>query len=131
MLLVEDNDDLAGVTSALLEGVGCRVQWANTGDAARDLIEGGRARFDVVVSDMAMPGKLDGLGLAELLRDRHPDLPVVLITGYASQLHEASARRFTVLAKPCPPDALIAAVRNALRGRRALDADGAASHAAS
>ncbi|HET9024557.1 MAG TPA: ATP-binding protein, partial [Burkholderiaceae bacterium] len=129
VLLVEDNADLAGVTSALLEGVGCRVQWANTGDAARDLIEGGSACFDVVVSDMAMPGKLDGLGLAELLRERHPDLPVVLITGYASQLHEASARRFTVLAKPCPPDALIAAVRSALRRRRALGADGAASHA--
>ena len=62
-----------------------------------------------------MPGQLDGLGLAEYLRERYPQLPVVLITGYASQLHEASARRFTVLSKPCPPEALIAAVRQAVR----------------
>ncbi|MGE5159962.1 MAG: ATP-binding protein [Betaproteobacteria bacterium] len=126
VLLVEDNEDLAGVTSALLEGVGCRVQWASSGDAARDLINGGAARFDVVVSDMAMPGQLDGLGLAGLLRERHPGVAVILITGYASQLHDAAARGFTVLSKPCPPDALIAAVRSALRGRRARDADGAA-----
>jgi CheY-like chemotaxis protein len=130
VLLVEDNEDLAGVTSVLLEGVGCRVRWANSGDAARELIESGAAEFDVVLSDMAMPGKLDGLGLAELLRERHPDLPVVLITGYASQLHEASARRFTVLSKPCQPEVLIAAVRSALRHRRARDVDGAASRAA-
>ena len=131
VLLVEDNEDLAGVTSALLEGVGCRVQWANSGDAARDLIDRGAARFDVVVSDMAMPGQLDGLGLAEWLRERRPGLSVVLITGYASQLHDASARGFTVLSKPCPPEALIAAVRSALGRRRERDADDAASRAAS
>jgi signal transduction histidine kinase/CheY-like chemotaxis protein len=117
VLLVEDNEDLAGATQALLERVGCRVQWAPDGDRARALIMDGRTAFDVVVSDMAMPGNLDGLGLAELLRQRHPEMPVVLMTGYASQLHEASARRFTVLAKPCPPDVLIGAVRAALKRR--------------
>jgi signal transduction histidine kinase/ActR/RegA family two-component response regulator len=121
VLLVEDNEDLAGVTAALLEGFGARVQWASNGDAARSIIDSGSAPCDVVVSDMAMPGQLDGLGLAEYLRERYPQLPVVLITGYASQLHEASARRFTVLSKPCPPEALIAAVRQAVR-RRALGA---------
>jgi CheY-like chemotaxis protein len=126
ILLVEDNEDLAGVTAALLESAGGRVQWAASGDAARSLLERGATSFDVVVSDMAMPGKLDGLGLAEFLRKTAPELPVVLITGYASQLHEAAARRFTVLPKPCQPDALIAAVRNAGRRRGALpDAAGA------
>jgi CheY-like chemotaxis protein len=121
VLLVEDNEDLAGVTSALLEGVGCRVQWASSGDAARDLIDRGATHFDVVVSDMAMPGKLDGLGLAESLREHHPGMRVVLITGYASQLHDASARGFTVLSKPCPPDALIAAVRGEQKKARSID----------
>jgi DNA-binding NarL/FixJ family response regulator len=55
----------------------------------------------------------------------------VLLTGYASQLHEAAARRFTVLSKPCQPEALITAVRSALQRRRLLDADGAESRAAS
>jgi len=83
------------------------------------------------VSDMAMPGKLDGLGIAELLRERHPGMSVILITGYASQLHDASARGFTVLSKPCPPDALIAAVRNALTRRHKSGRDDVASRAAS
>jgi DNA-binding NtrC family response regulator len=131
VLLVEDNEDLAGATSALLEGVGCRVQWAGSGDAARELIDRGATHFDVVVSDMAMPGTLDGLGLAEWLRERHPEMLAVLITGYAGQRHDASARGFTVLSKPCPPDALIAAVRNALIRRRERGADDAASRAAS
>jgi signal transduction histidine kinase/ActR/RegA family two-component response regulator len=131
ILLVEDNEDLAGATSALLERVGCQVRWASSGDAAREMIESGKAPFDVVVSDMAMPGELDGLGLAEFLRDNRPEVPVVLLTGYASQLHEAAARRFTVLSKPCQPEALITAVRSALQRRRLLDADGAESRAAS
>jgi signal transduction histidine kinase/ActR/RegA family two-component response regulator len=121
VLLVEDNEDLAGATSALLEGVGCRVQWASSGDAARDLIDRGATHFDVVVSDMAMPGKLDGLGLAEWLHERHPEMLVVLITGYASQRHDASARGFTVLSKPCPPEALIAALRDAQKKARSID----------
>jgi signal transduction histidine kinase len=129
VLLVEDNEDLAGATMALLEAAGCRVQWASSGDAACVLVESGTAHFDVVVSDMAMPGKLDGLGLAEYLDEHHPDLPVVLMTGYASQLHEASARGFTVLSKPCPPEGLIAAVRGALRRGRVLDAEGGARRA--
>ena len=45
VLLVEDNEDLAGVTSALLEGVGCRVHWASSGDAARDLDRARRGAF--------------------------------------------------------------------------------------
>ena len=68
-----------------------------------------------------MPGKLDGLGLAEWLRERHPEMRVVLITGYASQLHDASARGFTVLSKPCQPEALIAAVRGEQKKARSID----------
>ncbi len=71
---------------------------------------------------MAMPGELDGLGLAEYLRKRHPEIQVVLMTGYTNQLQAAAARRFTVLAKPCPPDVLVNAMRDAVRRRRAVKA---------
>jgi DNA-binding NtrC family response regulator len=43
---------------------------------------------------------------------------VVLMTGYTTQLQEATARRFTVLAKPCSPDALTNAMRDAMRKRK-------------
>jgi two-component system, NtrC family, sensor kinase len=119
VLLVEDNADLATVTRQLLENAGCTVEWAASGEAARELIDADPRRFDIVVSDMAMPGEIDGLALAEHLRARHPRMAVVLMTGYANQLHEASARRFTVLAKPCAPDTLAAAIRNALQRLKA------------
>jgi CheY-like chemotaxis protein len=115
VLLVEDNSELATVTRQLLENAGCSVQWAASGEAARDLLDAQPTRFDIVVSDMAMPGEIDGLALAEYLRARHPRIAIVLMTGYANQLHEASARRFTVLAKPCAPDTLAAAIRDGLQ----------------
>ena len=66
-----------------------------------------------------MPGELDGLGLAEYLRKRYPEIQVVLMTGYTNQLQEAVTRRFTVLAKPCSPDVLMNAMRDAIRKRNA------------
>ena len=122
ILLVEDNEEVAIATQPLLQTVGCTAEWAASGDAARVMIDAEPGKFDVILSDMAMPGELDGLGLAEYLRKRYPDIQVVLMTGYTNQLQEAAARRFTVLAKPCPPDVLINAMRDAIRRRRAARA---------
>jgi DNA-binding NtrC family response regulator len=106
-------------TQPLLQTAGCTVQWARSGAAARVSIDAEPGKFDVVLSDMAMPGELDGLRLAEYLRKRYPEIQVVLMTGYTNQLQEAVARRFTVLAKPCSPDVLMNAMRDAIRKRRA------------
>ena len=83
------------------------------------MIDAEPSKFDIVLTDMAMPGQLDGLGLAEHLRNRHPSIQVVLMTGYTNQLQEAAARRFTVLAKPCAPGVLTNAMRDAIRRRNA------------
>ena len=86
------------------------------------MVDAEPGKFDIVLSDMAMPGELDGLGLAEYLRKRYPEIQVVLMTGYTNQLQAAAARRFTVLAKPCSPDVLVNAMRDAIRRRRAVKA---------
>ena len=117
ILLVEDNEEVALATQPLLQTVGCIVRWAPSGDGARAIIDAEPSKFDIVLSDMAMPGQLDGLGLAEYLRSRYPEIQVVLMTGYTNQLQEAVARHFTVLSKPCSPDVLVSAVRDAI-GRR-------------
>ena len=119
ILLVEDNEEVATATQPLLQTVGCTVRWAPSGDAARAMIDAEPGKFDIVLSDMAMPGELDGLGLAEYLRNRYPEIQVVLMTGYTNQLQEAAARRFIVLAKPCAPEVLTNAIRDAIRRRRA------------
>ena len=113
LLLVEDNDDLAAVTAALLGRLGCEVRRAADSQGALRLIANEPA-FDVVLSDIRMPGGMDGLSLARVLRDHCPDLPVVLISGYAAQTLDGED--FVVLLKPCPPTALIAALHDAIEG---------------
>jgi signal transduction histidine kinase len=113
LLLVEDNDDLAEVTAALLGRLGCEVQRAVDSQDALRLIADEPA-FDVVLSDIKMPGAMDGLGLARVLRNDRPNLPVVLLSGYTAQT--LADENFIVLAKPCPPTMLIAALHDAIEG---------------
>jgi len=68
-------------------------------DAEAALREVERDAVDLVFSDIVMPGKMDGLGLARHLRDIRPDLPVLLATGYSDVA--ASVRGdFEILRKP-------------------------------
>ena len=113
LLLVEDNDDLAEVTEALLSRLGCEVRRVVDPQGALRLIADEPA-FDVVLSDIKMPGGMDGLCLARVLRDACPHLPVVLISGYAAQT--LTGEDFVVLDKPCQPAELVAALHDAIEG---------------
>jgi DNA-binding NtrC family response regulator len=55
--------------------------------------------FDLVVSDIVMAGTMDGLSLARAIRERKPELPVLLVTGYSQAVADAGTE-FTVLRKP-------------------------------
>ncbi len=126
VLLVEDDAELADVTTALLEAHGATVAHAADADAALVLLRAGGS-VDVVLSDVVMPGAMDGVALAHEVRRIWPSLPLVLISGYVGRA--AQAHDFTVLRKPCAPQALLAALRDAMAGRGAavnagLNADG-------
>jgi CheY-like chemotaxis protein len=97
VLLVEDNPEVAEVTAALLAQLGYRVEQAGNAQKGLDALE--RREFDLVVSDIMMAGEIDGLGLARAVRQRHPRLPVVLVTGY-SETATAAGSEFPVLRKP-------------------------------
>jgi two-component system NtrC family sensor kinase len=58
------------------------------------------ARFDLVFSDIVMPGDLNGVDLARIIRREHPSLPVLLATGYSSVAQAAMDEGFTILRKP-------------------------------
>ncbi len=97
VLLVEDNPEVADVSRLMLEQLGYVVQLATDGAAA--LAASDAQQFDLVISDIVMAGGTDGLALARALRQRRPDLPVLLVTGYS----DAAARvagEFAVLRKP-------------------------------
>jgi CheY-like chemotaxis protein len=116
VLLVEDNPDVAEVSCELLSQLGYEVHAASDPARALDILAGNQ--IDLVVSDIVMAGPMDGLGLARAIRERDPDLPIILVTGYADSAARAAAE-FTVLRKPYQPSELSRAAANALATRRA------------
>jgi CheY-like chemotaxis protein len=103
VLLVEDDPEGAAATAALIQSFGWAVAHSCSAEAALDLIEAGAHAFDVVLADIAMPGEFDGVELAVHLRRMRPELRVVLMTGYTSEVHRAAWDGFELLPKPCPP----------------------------
>jgi CheY-like chemotaxis protein len=82
ILLVDDNDDICEVTSMLLSKLGYDVAVAKSGAAAISLLEKDRVTADLLMVDFAMP-EMSGLQLTRKLRNRWPELKVVVVTGYA------------------------------------------------
>ena len=97
MLLVEDNPDVATVSASLLEQLGYTVRRVANAEAALREIE--RDGIDLVFSDIVMPGKIDGLGLARRLKAMRPQLPILLATGYSEAALNVRGD-FPILRKP-------------------------------
>ena len=97
VLLVEDNPDVASVSSNLLEQLGYTVRRVADAEAALRAIE--HDGVDLVFSDIVMPGKMDGLALAHRLREIRPGLPILLATGYSDAAVNVRGD-FPILRKP-------------------------------
>jgi signal transduction histidine kinase len=110
VLVVEDNDEVAGALTLLLEALGCRCARVKGGEAALDWLAVQAQPVDLVLSDVVMPGAFDGLGLALRLRDLYPKQRVVLMTGYAEKMDRIETLGFEVIPKPCSPEVLAAAI---------------------
>ncbi|WP_375267558.1 PAS domain S-box protein [Phenylobacterium sp.] len=114
ILLVEDDAAVRAVTESLLLDLGCRVESAVNGAEALRRLEVD-APFDLVLSDIVMPGGVSGVDLARKVRADRPDLPVVLTTGYGGdKLADAQeAEAWPILRKPFRAEQLSAVVRQA------------------
>ena len=97
VLLVEDNPDVASVSTGLLEQLGYTVRKVADAEAALREIE--LDGIDLVFSDIVMPGKMDGLGLARHLRAVRPGLPILLTSGYSDAALNVRGD-FPILRKP-------------------------------
>lgn len=124
LLLVDGDDALASATSMLLESYGCRVQRAGDAPQALALLrllqQQPSTRIDLVLSEVSMPGALNGIALARAVREAWPDTPVLLLTGDGQALHpQTDPAAFTVLSKPVSGprlvNALVAQLRQAPR----------------
>ncbi len=116
VLLVEDDADVRTVIRRQLTEIGHMVMEASSGDEALAIIDSVPA-ISILVSDIVMPGAMDGRRLALLAKRRRPALRVVLVTGYAEGLggQTDGYRPFSVLRKPCTKEELGAAIEAAPR----------------
>lgn len=110
LLLVEDDAEVRAVVAAQLEAVGHSVTVQGSARAAVEALEAG-ARFDLVLTDFAMPD-LSGIDVANRVRCCCPDVPVLLITGFA-EIGDTPVG-LPVLTKPFTGDQLHAAIAAAL-----------------
>lgn len=112
-LLVEDDDNVAALTEEMLGHLGWRVTRVASAEAALGAITNG-LDVGLVFSDVMMPGGRNGIELAQALRERHVDLPIVLASGYTEAVQRDAERAgLLLLSKPFNLDTLAAAIEAA------------------
>jgi two-component system NtrC family sensor kinase len=104
VLLVEDHPDVSIVARDYLEQYGCKVVQANSAEGAVEALNR-RQDIDLVLSDIVMPG-MSGLELGRLVREHHPEIPVVLASGYSDKAAVATSEGFPLIRKPYSPETL-------------------------
>lgn len=116
ILLVDDEPQVRAIAAIQLKRLGYDVIQAEDGHEALDLLDS-EGPLDLLVTDIGLPGGMNGLDLAGAVRSRYPELPVLYVSGYSDGSSSESAERdptAVFLAKPYDRTALAAAVRKAL-----------------
>jgi len=120
VLLVDDEANIRRMVGALLQAEGFETAEAANGSAALAALES--VAPDAVLLDLMMPGGLDGLATLEQLKQRAPDVPVVMMSGKANLADAVRATKlgaFQFLEKPLTPEGVLVALRGALELSRA------------
>ncbi len=97
VLLIEDNFLVARVICDMLEELGSQWLLASSIETGVEALTA--HPVGLVLSDIELPGELDGIALVRRLRHSHPDIPALLMTGNPTKAADAEAE-FTVLMKP-------------------------------
>ncbi|MET3824467.1 signal transduction histidine kinase/ActR/RegA family two-component response regulator [Sphingomonas sp. PvP055] len=110
ILVVEDDPEVGDFAVGALHDLGHRIVLARNAREALDRLAEMEERFDVVFSDVMMPG-MNGIDLAREIRRQHPSMPILLTSGYSEILSKDGAGEFELLRKPYSIDALSTAFR--------------------
>ncbi len=116
ILLVEDELLIRLIVAEELTESGFEVYEAENGDQAAALIAEAPARFGLLVTDIHMPGTLDGIEFARLMRSRYPGIPIIYMTGRPGVLNDLRpfGTKEALVAKPFAPSELVAVVQRLL-----------------
>jgi CheY-like chemotaxis protein len=117
VLVVEDNIDVGRFSTQILQDLGYRTTWAANAEDALEMLGNTGADFDVVFSDVVMPG-MGGIELAKALRKRFPNLAIALTSGYSNDLAEQGAHGFELLHKPYSAEQLSLVLQRVARNAR-------------
>lgn len=109
VLVVEDDPVLRSLATEVFEMEGYAVQSFDTADAAWGWLESDPLPPDLLFTDVRMPGRLDGLALAKQVRQRFPQLPILVSSGYTGQQYAEREERALFLPKPWTIDQLLSA----------------------
>jgi PAS domain S-box-containing protein len=116
ILVVEDNAEVGEFSTQLLHDLGYQTVLAGNAAEALKLLDEDPQRFDIVLSDVVMPG-IDGVALGKEIRKRLPGLPFVLNSGYSHVLADDGNHGFDLLHKPYSVEELSRVLRRAMANR--------------
>jgi PAS domain S-box-containing protein len=111
-LIVEDDAFIAELAAGMLGELGFECTITHSATEALEKLAGGD-KPTLIFSDIIMPGGISGIELVQKVRDRFPELPVLLTTGYSQEV--AGSHGFPVLQKPYEMEALASALTNLLK----------------
>jgi signal transduction histidine kinase/two-component SAPR family response regulator len=119
ILLADDHPGVRATTAALIEELGHRVSDAGGGSEILALVEKTPDAFDLIVTDYAMP-LLSGTELVRRIREIRPDMPAIIVTGYADITTIANRpENVILLTKPYVPQQIDHAIRMVMEPRAA------------
>ncbi|MDR0181952.1 PAS domain-containing protein [Lysobacter arvi] len=118
LLLVDDRDDLVFVVRDMLRVEGFEVTTANDASQALARFEN-EGTFDLMLSDVVMPGEMDGFALARMVRERYPTTRILLMSGFTGRELGPEAAEFDLIAKPFRFPELLSRIRTTLAARHA------------
>lgn len=120
LLIVDDEPNIRRMVGALLTSEGFEVRDAADGVAA--IARADEFEPDLVLLDLMIPGAMDGMAVLERLRERFPELPVIMMSGRAGLADAVKATRLgavNFLEKPLTPEGVLLAIASALELRMA------------
>jgi len=119
ILFVDDEEIIIETGKEMLEYLGYSVETSINGAGALDLFKNNPQKFDLIITDMTMPG-MNGDVLSRKILEIRPDIPIIICTGYNPQIDETIAKKNGLKAfifKPLTFKKLATTVRNVLDGK--------------
>ena len=118
-LIVDDEPIIRAYLRAILQKEGYYTLEAENAAQAFCLVQKLNGGLNLVVSDVRMPGEMDGVDLAYAIRDGFPEIHVILVSGYAcTESAKARLGSFQFIQKPFTPAAILEAVKKVTSLRR-------------